>query len=80
VHERARVVATVSHCPGHRALRNLSAGLESDAKWTVGDPGSSRELVTYLAQVTKVTTGLFENLGGFSSEKSTRAAKEIRTC
>jgi archaellum component FlaC len=62
---------------GINTLRKFRSDLENDSKWTIGDPGSARELTTYLAQVTKTTTNLLENLGGFSSEKSTRAAKEV---
>lgn len=36
-----------------------------------------RELSIYLVQVTKSMTDLIENLGGFSSEKSTRVAKDV---
>jgi hypothetical protein len=62
---------------GIKTLRKIRADLQSDAKWTVGEPGSVRELSIYLAQVTKSITDLIENLGGFSSEKSTRAVKDV---
>jgi hypothetical protein len=58
-------------------LRKLRSSLENDFMWTVGDPGSVRELTTYLALVTKTTAKLVEDLGGFSHEKSARAAKDI---
>jgi hypothetical protein len=62
---------------GIKTLRKFRSDLESDAKWTVGESGSMRELSIYLAQVTKSMTDLIENLGGFSGEKSSRAAKDV---
>ncbi len=64
---------------GIKTLHKFRADFESatKTKWTVGESGSMRELSIYLAQVTKSMTDLIENLGGFSSEKSTRAAKDV---
>jgi hypothetical protein len=62
---------------GLKTLHKLRSDLDSDYKWTIGDPGSMRELTTYLAQVTKTTTDLIEDLGGFSTSKSSRAANDV---
>jgi hypothetical protein len=50
-----------------KSLRKIRTDLESDTKWTLGEPGSIRQQAIYFAEVTKSTTDLIENLAGFSS-------------
>lgn len=56
-------------------LRGLRNQLTSDYNWTIGDAGGARELVTYLALVTKTTTDLIQGLSGFASEA--KAARRL---
>lgn len=58
-------------------LVKIRQDLESDYAWTIGDPGSMREMVTMLALCTKTTADLIEDLGGLSIEKGGGVAKEV---
>lgn len=58
-------------------LTKLRKDLVSDYWWTVGDPGSAREAVTFLALVSKTTTDLIEDLSGFATIHEIGAAKDI---
>jgi hypothetical protein len=60
-----------------KTLQQLRADRQSDYAWNVGDAGSARELATYFAMVTKTTSDLIEDLGGFGSEKAVGRATEI---
>lgn len=62
---------------GVRDLEKLKQQLNDNRESTLGEPGSARETITYLAQVTKTTANLIESLGGFSGEKSLRKAEQI---
>jgi hypothetical protein len=61
---------------GVKHLRGLRRELESEFKWQIGDPGSFRELTTYLAEVTKLSTDVIEDLVPLSGKKI-RDAKGI---
>jgi len=62
---------------GLMTLRKIRSDLQSDYAWAVGDPGSARELATNFALMTKTTTNLLEDIGGFSTERSRRSVKEV---
>jgi hypothetical protein len=47
-------------------LKSIQDDLKASEKWTIGDPGSARELATYMAQITITTTDLIKDLGGLA--------------
>jgi hypothetical protein len=44
-------------------LKRFRDDLKADEKWTVGDPGSARELAAYMGKITRTTTDLIKDLG-----------------
>jgi hypothetical protein len=44
-------------------LKSIQDDLKASEKWTVGDPGSARELAAYMGKITRTTTDLIKDLG-----------------
>ncbi|MGA2058119.1 MAG: hypothetical protein ABSG88_22790 [Bradyrhizobium sp.] len=44
-------------------LKSIQDDLKASEKWTIGDPGSARELAAYMGKITRTTTDLIKDLG-----------------